>query len=164
MFCPDVTASSMPAKSWVRAAAASSRHACAKASELMPAAFAQSSRASLPVATATSISDMVREMAEPPIWASIPTELREAASPRTCASLRPIWPPAPAILMAISMMAASVVAELLPSPTMVAPIRSMSVVAVPMMFMKRASCIEPSSRLRFVATSRSPMTDANLER
>ena len=163
MLPPDSTASCMPPTSEMSAPAASPYQASANCWALMPAVAAHVSSASPPFATSLSIWDMIWEMAEPPASALMPTEESAAENPRIWLSVMPIWLPEPAILMDISMMAASVVAELFPSPTSVAPSLSISSVAVPAMFMNCESCIEASSTPRFVDTDKSPTTDANLE-
>ena len=87
----------------------------------MPAVWAQVSRFSPLVATSLSIELMTVEMAVPPASASMPIDVSAAAMPRTSALDRPIDFPAPAILIAMEEMSLSVVAKLLPSPTMAEP-------------------------------------------
>ena len=73
------------------------------------------------VSTATCICVITLENAEPPASASMPTDVRPVAKPRICASVRPIWAPAPARRDAIFIMADSVVAKLFPKSTNAEP-------------------------------------------
>ena len=71
------------------AAAGSLSHRALNCCPVIPATLPKSSSASPPVADATSILINAFEKAEPPIWASMPTEDNAAAKPNTCASVRP---------------------------------------------------------------------------
>ena len=92
------------------AAEGSDFHSCLKASSVMPDTLAKSVSAWPPVSTATCILIIAFENAVPPAWASKPTEERAAAKPRICASDNPTCAPAEAMLVAMFMMADSVVA------------------------------------------------------
>ena len=105
-----------------KAAAGSDSNSVLNCCPVIPHTMANPSRASPPVAQATSILMSALENAEPPISASIPTEDSAVAKPRTWASVRPTCLPAPASRCAISMIGFSVVAKLLPRATIVEPI------------------------------------------
>ena len=96
-------------KDW-KAAAGSLSHKALNCLAVMPETFAKSSRASPPVADATSIFTNALEKAEPPIWASMPTEESAVAKPRICASDKPTCLPAPARRMDMARISDSVVA------------------------------------------------------
>ena len=89
----------------------------------IPATDANSSRSSPPFATAFSISVIVCVIAVPPASASMPTEDIAAASAMISGSVNPANSPADARRVAIATISASVVAKLLPRPTITEPRR-----------------------------------------
>ena len=121
MFPPDWTAPSMPTSTADRAPTASLPQACLKSAADMLAVCAHVSMDEAFVATSLSMVAMMVEMAVPPASASMPMDDSAVARPSTSASVSPIDLPAPAILMAMWLMSASVVAKLLPRATMVEP-------------------------------------------
>ena len=90
----------------------------------IPAMRANSSRFSPPSATAFSMAVRVWVIAVPPASASMPTEDMAVAKAIICDSVSPASVPAEARRVAISVISASVVAKLLPRPTMTEPRRS----------------------------------------
>ena len=137
-----------PFKNPRNAAAGSLSHRALNCCPVIPATLPKSSSASPPVAEATSILIKALEKAEPPIWASMPTEDSAAAKPSTCASVRPTCLPAPAMRCAISMMGFSVVAKLLPRSTTVELMLDNCLSLVPMMLANCAMVVAASSALR----------------
>ncbi|MNY43079.1 hypothetical protein D3C86_1780150 [compost metagenome] len=103
------------------ASAGSSLNAFWNSDEDMPATSAKRSSSSPPADTDIAMSVMIREIAEPPASASMPTDASAFANPRTCASVRPTTRPAPAMRCAICTMSRSVDAPSLPSATSAAP-------------------------------------------
>ena len=100
--------------------------------------------------TAFCIFTIAFDIAEPPISASIPTELNAVASPKICPSDIPIWWPAPASLIAIFTISASVVAKLFPKSTIDEPNLSKSFCDICVIFANLASCDAASSAVKFV--------------
>ena len=136
-------------------------HAAANSSEDILAVFAHVARFSSLSATDLSISLMTVEMAVPPASALMPSDVSAPARPSTSALDSPIDLPAPAILMAIAEMSDSVVARLLPKPTIVDPNRSVFSLASSMMLKNWASSVPACSALMLVAMSRPLTTSPN---
>ena len=112
------------------------------------------------MATSRSTWLMMVEIAVPPASASIPTDPSDAEIPSICALVMPTCAPAPPMRIANAMMLDSVVAMLLPRPTMVAPNRSVSPCAICVMLAYCAICVIASSAFISVAMSRSAAVPA----
>ena len=118
MLPPACVAPSRPESTAPSASTGAAFHFAANASALMPAALAHVDRFSELVATSLSMRLMMVDTAVPPASASTPMEESAAARPRMSAWLMPTCVPAAANLMAMAEMSLSVVAMLLPRPTM----------------------------------------------
>ena len=137
-------------------------HCSTNSFSVRPDTIAKSFRASPPVRAATSMLIRALDIDEPPAWALIPTEDSAAARPSTCASVRPICLPAPAMRMAIVTMGSSVVAKLLPSSATVEPMFLNSDWSVFMMLANLARLVAAVSASRSVLLfARSVMTREN---
>ena len=159
---PSLSVSPNPSINAIIAPVASASNAFLNSLVDIPATFAKSFKESLLVSTANCILDITLENADPPASASIPTELKAPAKDNICASLNPIWAPAPANLIAIAVISLSVVAKLLPSATTVLPNLSKSFWLIPTIFANLAKDVAASSLAKLVASPSIAIVSVNL--
>ena len=124
---PDATTPFRPCRNICIAWPGSSRHAAANSSAVTPAMSENCSSFAPPSITALLIPNMARDIADPPSSASIPTDDIDAARPSIADSDMPTVAAAPARRVAMLVISASVEAVVLPSATIVAPMREMPV-------------------------------------
>ena len=114
-FFPSSLSRFNPSTNRIKAPPASSLNFFLKSAADIPAVLEKVAKSFPPLNIASCILIMTRLKAVPPASASIPTELRAAAKAIISGSANPICLPAPANLIAIVTISASVVAILLPS-------------------------------------------------
>ena len=119
--CPLALALPSPCTTASNVPVASFDHDCLNWSADMPATFAHASSCFPFVDTCVPICVMVFEKAVPPACDSMPRDAVAAAMPRISACDMPACVPADAMLMAMSEILDSVVAMLLPRPTIAEP-------------------------------------------
>ena len=160
-FPPFFSTFPKPSKNLINALDASFSHASAKSFADIPAILAYFSTPSNPSAAEASIWIINLEKADPPISASIPTDDKAAAKPTISDSVIPTVDPAPASLIAIETISASVVALLFPKATIEEPNLSKSFWDIPVILANLAKESAASFADKFVASPKSIIVFVN---